>query len=164
MRQNLTKTLTNFYTSFFPIQREYKYNYKYEYILGIGGNVGNTKQIFHKLFLSLQNNLNYNIVQTAPILKNPPFGYLNQNYFYNSVIHIQTNKAPYEVLKQMQRYEKRFKRKRTFQDAPRTLDIDIIFAKKGNEFIKSNNPVLLLPHPGWRDRESVIYPLNYLGL
>jgi 2-amino-4-hydroxy-6-hydroxymethyldihydropteridine diphosphokinase len=162
MKQKLNSTLTNFYTSFFPIQRGYKNNYTYEYILGIGGNIGNTKQIFHKLFLALQSNKDYNIIQTAPILKNPPFGYLEQNYFYNSVLYIQTNKAPYEVLRVMQRYEKRFKRKRAFQDAPRTLDIDIVFAKKGNDFITSKDPLLFLPHRGWKDRESVLYPLSFL--
>ena len=40
---------------------------------------------------------------------------------------IKTDLCPNELLKAMQRYEKKIWKKRSFQDAPRTLDIDIIF-------------------------------------
>jgi len=61
----------------------------------------------------------------------------------------------------MQRYEARFKRKRSFQDAPRTLDIDILFIKHKQNEIYSKDPKLILPHPGWDKRESVLIPLTY---
>lgn len=95
---------------------------------------------------------------TSPLLKNPPFGYLEQNDFLNGIIVIKTNLAPNEFLKNMQRLENRFGRKRSFQDAPRTLDIDIIFFDKK----KINTEQLIIPHKGWANRESVIIPLNYM--
>jgi 2-amino-4-hydroxy-6-hydroxymethyldihydropteridine diphosphokinase len=56
----------------------------------------------------------------------------------------------------MQRYENRFKRTRSFKDAPRTLDIDIIFfANK-----KINTKQLTIPHKNWSQRESVVIPLS----
>lgn len=166
MKQKLNKELTLYKTNFFP--KSYKNNqknnkkYKYEITLGIGGNIGNTIKIFHKLFLALKSNAHYNLIQSTPILKNPPFGYIEQNYFYNSIIVLQTNEAPKKVLRSMQRYENRFKRKRFFQDAPRTLDIDILFIKHKNHLIESTDSKLILPHPGWNKRKSVLIPLTYL--
>ncbi len=93
---------------------------------------------------------------TSPLLLNPPFGFLDQNDFLNGIIAIKTNLAPNDFLKNMQRLEKRFGRKRSFQDAPRTLDIDIIFFDNK----KINTEDLIIPHKDWANRESVIIPLE----
>jgi len=53
------------------------------------------------------------------------------------------------------RLEKRFGRKRSFENAPRTLDLDIIFFD--NRII--NTKTLQVPHPSWSERESVLIPL-----
>ena len=58
----------------------------------------------------------------------------------------------------MLRVEKVFGRKRLFKDGPRTLDIDIIFY----ENVKMETKELTLPHPGWRERESVLIPLSMM--
>ena len=58
----------------------------------------------------------------------------------------------------MQRLETRFGRKRSFQDAPRTLDIDIIFFDNK----KIHTKKLIIPHKDWANRESVIIPLKYM--
>ena len=162
MDYKLNKELTLFYTQNFPKQLNSKGFFSYEIIIGIGGNIGNTKKIFNNLFLYLKHDKRFNIIKTTPILKNPPFGFLEQNYFYNGLIVLQTNIHPIEVLNIMQKYEKKFKRKRTFQDAPRTLDIDIIFIKKNQKHININHPRLSIPHPGWHKRESVLIPLTFL--
>jgi 2-amino-4-hydroxy-6-hydroxymethyldihydropteridine diphosphokinase len=50
----------------------------------------------------------------------------------------------------------KFGRKRSFQDTPRTLDIDIIsFDNK-----KINTQNLIIPHKNWANKESVIIPLR----
>jgi len=162
MQRKISKDLTLFYKDFFPTKLQLKKHYKYEITLGLGGNIGNTQKIFHTLFLYLKKDTRFNIFQTSPILKNPPFGYLEQNYFCNSLLILQTNIHPLSVLNIMQKYEKKFKRIRTFQDAPRTLDIDIIFIKKFATFIKMNHPRLVVPHPGHNKRESVFIPLTLL--
>jgi 2-amino-4-hydroxy-6-hydroxymethyldihydropteridine diphosphokinase len=99
------------------------------------------------------------IRKTAPILKNPPFGYIEQEDFYNSLILIETDLYPQQLLKILLSVEKIFGRKRSFKNAPRTLDIDIIFF--GNERLKSNH--LTLPHSRWIERDSILIPLYYLG-
>ena len=59
----------------------------------------------------------------------------------------------------MKRLEVRYGRKRSFQDAPRTLDIDIIFFE--NKKINTKN--LIIPHKNWANRESVIIPLKRMN-
>jgi len=51
-----------------------------------------------------------------------------------------------------------FGRKRLVKDGPRTLDIDIIFYE--NKTMKTKD--LILPHPGWKERASVLIPLSMM--
>ena len=128
-----------------------------EYItLGIGGNVGNTKRIFQKLISHLKSNKKINLISISPILQNPPFGYINQDDFYNCIIIIKSSLSVNELFKLTSRLENRFGRIRTFQDAPRTLDIDIIFFKQK----KINTKKLTIPHKDWHNRDSVTIPLQ----
>ncbi len=162
MRKKLNSTLTLYFNNNFPFKNKGLSNKKYMVTVGIGGNIGNTKQRFNKLFLALQRDSRFNVIQTTPLLQNPPFGYLEQDDFLNALIVLKTNLAPMSLLKQMQRYENRFGRKRSFQDAPRTLDIDIIFIKKNNSKLKVQNSKLIVPHLNWKNRKSVTIPLSYL--
>ena len=158
MKKKLTDELTLYKTNIFPFNSRKKSRKKYLVTVGIGGNVGNVKRCFDKLFLSLKNNSHFHIESSSPLLENPAFGFTEQKDFLNGIIAIKTNLAPNEFLKIMQRLEIRYGRKRSFQDAPRTLDIDIIFFD--NKKINTKN--LIIPHKDWANRESVIIPLNYM--
>jgi 2-amino-4-hydroxy-6-hydroxymethyldihydropteridine diphosphokinase len=158
MKKKLTENLTLFKTPNFPKRFNSYSNKKYHVTIGIGGNIGNTKILFDKLILCLKKDSRFTLLMNSPLLKNPPFGFLEQSDFLNGIILLKTNLAPNEFLKNMQRLEKRFGRKRSFQDAPRTLDIDIIFFD--NKKINTKN--LIIPHKDWANRESVIIPLKYI--
>jgi 2-amino-4-hydroxy-6-hydroxymethyldihydropteridine diphosphokinase len=95
------------------------------------------------------------VLCTSPILKNPPFGFENQNDFYNAVIIVKTDLNPINLLKFVLRVEQFFKRDRAFENSPRTLDIDIIFYDK----ISIDKRDLTIPHPEYYKRESVLIPL-----
>lgn len=106
----------------------------------------------------LKNNPRISLKATSPILKNPPFGFLDQPDFYNGVIAFETNMSPRELLRYGLYLEKRMKRERTFKNAPRTLDIDIIFFND----LKIEEKDLVIPHPFWSERESVVKPMRYI--
>ena len=158
MKKKLTPNLTLFYTSNFPKKFNYNSTKKYSVTVGIGGNIGNTKNLFDKLILCLKKDSRFTLLMTSPLLKNPPFGFLEQSDFLNGIIRLKTNLCPNAFLKAMQRYENKFGRKRSFQDAPRTLDIDIIFFDNK----KINTKKLIIPHKDWASRESVIIPLKHM--
>ena len=158
MKKKLTQNLTLFYTHNFPKKFNDTSNKKYLVTIGIGGNIGNTKKIFDKLILCLNKDSRFTLLMTSPLLQNPPFGFLEQSNFLNGIIELKTNLCPKDFLKAMQRYENKFGRKRSFQDAPRTLDIDIIFFDNK----KINTKKLIIPHKDWASRESVIIPLKHM--
>jgi 2-amino-4-hydroxy-6-hydroxymethyldihydropteridine diphosphokinase len=125
-------------------------------LIGIGGNVGDTVERFERLFGYWQGSGQVWIVETSPILRNPPFGYLDQPDFYNALIHLRTALDPHALLRYILYTEKRFGRVRTFANAPRTLDLDLIFYD--DRTIRTSR--LSLPHPHWRERDSVVMPLG----
>ena len=158
MKRKLSETLTLYKTANFPFYTKKESSRKYCVTIGIGGNIGDVRKTFDKLFLSLKQNTKFDVLMSSPLLQNPPFGYLEQNDFLNGIIELKTNLAPNEFLKYMQRLENKYGRKRSFQDAPRTLDIDIIFFDNK----KINTKKLIVPHKDWANRESVTIPLNHM--
>jgi len=131
---------------------------KHYAVIGVGGNVGDSISLFKKVIYYIQQSKRVNVIQTAPLLKNPPFGFTNQPDFINSVIEIETDLSPFQLLKYLLWVEKRFGRKRTFKNAPRTLDLDIIFYDK----LHLKTKRLIVPHPHFHERESVMIPLRFL--
>lgn len=126
--------------------------------IGIGGNIGDVARRFERLLHFFRRDPYVHVRATSPLLKNPPFGYADQNDFLNAVLEIETSLQPGALMRHLLGIERRFGRRRTFPNAPRTLDIDILFY--GQRQIRT--PVLTLPHPHWHERLSVVIPLNYL--
>ena len=162
MQKRSGKDSTLFFSKNFPRVISSFSTKKFEVTVGIGGNIGNVLNRFDKLFIALSKDSRFDIMKTSAILKNPPFGYEDQDDFYNGIIILRTDLTPFESLHAFQGYEKRFKRKRSFKDAPRTLDIDIIFISLRNKDLSLKSKKLTVPHPDWFKRESVIIPLEYV--
>ncbi len=143
---------------FFPSHATSYGDFKYRCLIGIGGNEGDVKKRFTKLYRFLMYDRRFKVVQTSPVFKNPPFGYTKQNDFYNAVMVVDTSLYARVLLKVLLHIEKCFGRKRSFKNAPRTLDLDIIFF----ENLRQRQKHLLLPHPHWEERLSVIVPMMML--
>ena len=153
IRKKLNDRHTLIRTEYFPCRLSAESGH--QVMLGIGGNVGDVVRRFEHLFHYFKRSSLVRIIETAPILKNPPFGFTAQGDFYNSLMLIETFLSPKALLRYVLRVEKIFGRKRFFKDGPRTLDIDIIFY----ENVAMETKELTLPHAGWRERESVLIPL-----
>jgi len=151
----LNKGLIAFKGLHFGCKIKEKKSFRYEATVGIGGNVGDVKRRFEHLFIAIKREKRVELIKSSYILKNPPFGYLNQDDFLNSIMILKTNMQPMFFLDYLLRLEKRFGRKRSFENAPRTLDLDIIFFN--NMIIDKEK--LKIPHPSWSKRESVVIPL-----
>lgn len=147
-----------FYSRFYPIMKKNSAAYKYRALIGLGGNVGDVKKRFRDLYMYLLRYPRLAVIETSPILRNPPFGYATQADFYNAVMLVETSMAPKELLKFVLHVEKIFGRIRSFRNAPRTLDLDIILFE--HKQYKQKN--LLIPHPHWRERRSVLRPMEML--
>ncbi|MEA2112291.1 MAG: 2-amino-4-hydroxy-6-hydroxymethyldihydropteridine diphosphokinase [Campylobacterota bacterium] len=159
IKHRINSELTLFSDRCFPARFAVINRHRYRAVLGIGGNIGDVRRRFIRLIHFLKRDNRVTLIETAPILKNPPFGFIEQEDFLNSVLEVSTSMQAKEFLRYILHVEKKFGRKRSFADAPRTLDIDMIFFD--SRVIQSKE--LTLPHPSWQSRESVIIPLSFLG-
>lgn len=75
--------------------------------------------------------------------------------FINAVARIETRLSAPDVLDALQAIEHRAGRLRPYVNAPRSLDLDLLFY--GDACMHS--PRLTLPHPRWRERAFVLFPL-----
>lgn len=79
----------------------------------------------------------------------------NQNWFINAVAEIRTTLSAGDLLRVLQDIEKKLGRVRTFTEAPRIIDLDLLLY--GQEIIRDKN--LMVPHPQMHKRLFVLEPL-----
>ncbi len=75
--------------------------------------------------------------------------------FINAVARIETRLTAPDLLLALQNLESQAGRQRPYLHAPRTLDLDLLFYGQS----RMDSPRLSLPHPRWRERAFVLYPL-----
>jgi 2-amino-4-hydroxy-6-hydroxymethyldihydropteridine diphosphokinase len=86
------------------------------------------------------------------------WGNENQPNFLNQVLIVETNITSAVLLKKVLAIEKKMGRVRTIKNAPRIIDIDILFFN--NEIIHTK--ILSVPHPEIQNRRFVLIPLEEL--
>ncbi|MEO6548305.1 MAG: 2-amino-4-hydroxy-6-hydroxymethyldihydropteridine diphosphokinase [Ferruginibacter sp.] len=87
------------------------------------------------------------------------WGNTQQPDFLNQVIVIETAFTAEQTLQSILAIEKMMGRVRTVKNAPRIIDIDILFFN--DEIIQQND--LVIPHPEIQNRRFVLIPLNELA-
>ncbi|NBU59738.1 MAG: 2-amino-4-hydroxy-6-hydroxymethyldihydropteridine diphosphokinase [Betaproteobacteria bacterium] len=98
-------------------------------------------------------------VARSSLWRSAPVGYLDQPDFVNAVAEVETALEAETLLAHLLDIERRHGRVREFQNAPRTLDLDI--ALYGDDRI--DTPILTVPHPRMQERAFVLLPLNELA-
>lgn len=121
--------------------------------LGIGSNLGDRKQNLSRAlgFISGQ----AVVEQLSSIYQTEPVGYEQQPLFLNAVCRISTELSPEKLLRLAKKIEAELGRVPSFPNAPRTIDIDILFYGD-NVF---SNEELTIPHPRLAERAFVLVPL-----
>ncbi|MFZ2641595.1 MAG: 2-amino-4-hydroxy-6-hydroxymethyldihydropteridine diphosphokinase [Verrucomicrobiia bacterium] len=76
--------------------------------------------------------------------------------FLNTVVEIETDLSPLDLLDRLQQFEQSLGRPREHgHNAPRTIDLDLLYC--GDTIM--NGPRLTLPHPRMHERRFVLQPL-----
>ena len=157
LRKRIASKLTLLHSRLYPsCEKEQRLRSREREVwIGVGGNLGDPLRRFHRLWTLLKRRPDFRPLEASPILINPPFGYRDQPDFHNAVLRIATRLQPEELLRRLLEIERRFGRRRSFKDAPRTLDLDMLFYGER----RLDRPGLQIPHPRWRERLSVTIPL-----
>jgi 2-amino-4-hydroxy-6-hydroxymethyldihydropteridine diphosphokinase len=91
----------------------------------------------------------------SPVFETEPVGYADQPAFLNAVARLRTALAPVPLVERLLRIEHDFGRTRSFPNAPRPLDLDLLFHEAG----PSTDPRAIVPHPRLHQRRFVLAPL-----
>ena len=95
------------------------------------------------------------LLKHSSLYRTEPQGYRQQPDFVNAVAELETQLAAPDLLAALQALETRAGRARSFRNAPRTLDLDLLLY--GGERI--DQPGLVVPHPRMHERAFVLVPL-----
>ena len=131
---------------------------KSQILISCGSNLKNPhKQLSKALHILLSKNY-IRLQKISPIYLTEPLGYKNQNNFFNCIISIRTRVTAHFLLKTLLLIEKKMGRMRTFKNAPRVIDLDLISFKQEKKSI-AQLPYLSLPHPETVRRKFVLQPI-----
>lgn len=95
------------------------------------------------------------LVAHSSLFASAPVGYVDQPDFINAVAQVETALAPRTLLAALLDIEHRHGRERSFRNAPRTLDLDLLLYGDA----QFHEEGLTLPHPRMIERAFVLLPL-----
>ena len=121
--------------------------------LGLGSNLGDRKQNLAQALELVSQQVA--VEQLSSIYETEPVGYKQQPLFLNAVCRISTKLSPEQLLGLAKGIEAKLGRVSSFLNAPRPIDIDILFY--GDEVVSSRE--LTIPHPHLAERAFVLVPL-----
>ena len=124
-------------------------------VIALGSNLAEPARQVRAALSALEAHPQIQIEKTSSLYLTAPVGYDNQPDFVNAVCSVRTSLDGVSLLAVLNRIEADFGRKRTFRNAPRTLDLDII----DFDGISSSDPHLTLPPPRAHERSFVMKPL-----
>ena len=94
-------------------------------------------------------------MRRSSVYETEPLGYLDQDWFLNSVVQGETELSAVELLRRLRAIEEQMGSKKAFANGPRLIDLDILLY--GDETISQNE--LQVPHPRMLQRRFVLVPL-----
>lgn len=124
--------------------------------IGLGANLGEAAATVRAAMASLAELPDTRLLACSPCYRSAPVGYLDQPDFVNAVAGIATTLPPHAVLDALLAFEQRFGRERSFRNAPRTLDMDLLLY--GDTVL--HDARLTVPHPRMVERSFVLLPLH----
>ena len=124
----------------------------------LGSNMGNSQQ---QLLTAIKNITQQvgTVTRQSSLYATAAWGNTNQPDFLNQVIIVTTTLTALQTIDIILGIEKQMGRVRTTKNAPRIIDIDMLFFNK--EIIKEE--ILTVPHPEIENRRFVLIPLNELS-
>jgi len=123
--------------------------------VGLGANLGDPIAQITKAMASLASLDKTRVVQASSLYRTAPIGHADQPEFVNAVVLLDTALAPRELLDALLGIERAAGRERSFPNAPRLLDLDLLLY--GEQII--DMPGLVVPHPRMHERAFVLAPL-----
>jgi 2-amino-4-hydroxy-6-hydroxymethyldihydropteridine diphosphokinase len=128
------------------------------YFLSLGSNLGDRKANLARA-VALIKKERVKIVSESSIYESEPVDFLDQPWFFNQVVEVDSGLTPSAVLDLAKKIEKAMKRTPGRDKGPRRIDIDILLAEE----TIIDTEVLKIPHPRMDRRNFVLAPLKEIA-
>jgi 2-amino-4-hydroxy-6-hydroxymethyldihydropteridine diphosphokinase len=122
--------------------------------IALGANLGDTTAMVRQAIEALAHLPQTRLHRASSLYRSAPYEAQGPD-FINAVALVDTQLSPDDLLSALQAMELEQGRERPYKNAPRTLDLDLIFY--GDE--RHQTERLTLPHPRWHERAFVLRPL-----
>ena len=126
--------------------------------LSAGTNLGDRETNLQEAIASLDRHRAI-VRRVSSLYETEPVGFSNQSWFLNIAIELIYDLTPLTLLDCCQEIERGQGRVRTFPNAPRTLDLDILLYD--DRVVRTSR--LTIPHPRMAQRKFVLVPLAELA-
>lgn len=127
--------------------------------IGLGSNIEPREDYLKRAIKLLKTHKEIKVEEVSSIYETVPVGYVNQDKFLNQVVKVTTSLSAIDLLDVCQSIERDLGREETFEDGPRTIDLDILLYNQ--EYRQLDR--LKIPHPRLHERAFVLIPLNDVG-
>lgn len=123
--------------------------------IGLGSNLENPPAQLRAALAAIHQLPNTQLMNQSSLYRAAPVGYSDQPDFVNAVAKISTALSPQALLQALLGIEHQQGRERTFRNAPRILDLDVLLY----DDLQLHEQGLTIPHPQMHLREFVLRPL-----
>ena len=123
--------------------------------VGVGSNLDDPRTHVLQALNALDRLPHTRLVKRSSLYRSAPLGHAAQPDFINAVAQLETGLPAERLLAELQEIEARHGRTRSFPNAPRTLDLDVLLYGE----LSLDLPNLKIPHPRMHERAFVLQPL-----
>src|SRR5512142_2656055 len=120
----------------------------HEAFIGLGSNLADPVAQVSNALEMLNRLPQTRVLRRSSLYRSAPVGYLDQPDFINAVAQLETALSPRALLDALLALEQECGRTREFQNAPRTLDLDVLLY----DDLRLHEPGLTIPHPEMQRR------------
>lgn len=125
-------------------------------IISVGSNIGDKEANCRQGIDGLLDSDKVSLVKASRFYSTSPVDYLDQGWFVNAAVQIETHLEPLDLLAFLQTIQQQAGRtKGGIRFGPRVLDLDIIFYDQ----LVMKTTALEIPHPRMHKRHFVLQPI-----
>ena len=128
--------------------------------LGIGCNLGDRQANISRAIQLLTEHKDIDVIRMSELMESQAEDGSPQPVYLNGAIEIKTELSPLELLTQLKTVERRLGRTKGAANAPRPMDLDILFYE---DVVIVEGKTLSIPHPRLASREFVLKPLSEIA-
>jgi 2-amino-4-hydroxy-6-hydroxymethyldihydropteridine diphosphokinase len=129
-------------------------------VLSLGANLGDRAATLGKALAALADD---GLEVCSPLYETPPWGPVEQPPYLNAIAVVRGDRDAAGWLARAHELEDAAGRTREVRFGPRTLDVDLVSVTEDDGTpVRSDDPLLTLPHPRAHERAFVLVP--WLGL